>query len=123
MKLTDGFLSDTLLYHISGTELAVTELLIELDVKNLGQAGDSDNRFWLVATTLLLRALGDEAATRYIEKIPTDDTIDFQVGRFSVITKREDWAVGKRDAYSRSITIRHPAYAYPFAHLFSDATV
>jgi len=119
-KLTDEFLSDTLVYHISGTETAVTELIVELDLKKSEQSGDSDNRFWIVATTLILRALGDEPASRFIEMIPTDEPLDFNVGGFTVAIKREEWTVGQWRSHSRSITIRHPAYVDPFAHLSAD---
>jgi hypothetical protein len=116
-KLGDGVLPDHLAYRISGTETAATELSLELDVRISNGRDSSDGEFWAAASTLVKQALGETAAARFSQSVPTDERVSLNVGGAQVILERNEWWLPKESGYGRVLTIRHPAHRDPFAQL------
>lgn len=116
-KLGKGVLPDHLIYRISGTETAATELMLELDARRSNGSDEADTAFWAAAAKLVHQALGGEAAVRFNRAVPTYESISLNVGGVQVMLERDAWQLPKDSGYERKLTIRHPAYCDPFAHL------
>lgn len=116
-KLGDGVLPDHLVYRISGTETAATELMLELDARISNGGDPADTAFWEAASTLVQQALGDDAAVKFDDVIPTDEHVSLHVKGAQVLLERDAWQLPKDSGYGRTLIVRHPAYRDPFAHL------
>ncbi len=116
-KLGEGVLPDHLLYRISGTETAATELMLEFDAR-ISNGGDlAGTAFWEAASTLVQQALGDEAALSFNRAIPSDKSVSLTVRGAQVLLERDAWQLPKGSGYGRKLMIRHPAHRDPFEHL------
>ena len=116
-KLGEGVLPDHLVYRVSGTETAATELVLELDARISNSGELADAAFWETSSTLLQQALGDEAGSRFDRAIPSDESVSVTVRGAQVLVERDTWQLPKNSGYGRKLTIRHPAHRDPFKHL------
>ena len=115
LKLGDGVLPDHLVYRISGTETAATELTLELNARISNGGDPADNAFWVAASTLIQQALSDEAELRFSRATSTDVNVLLDVDGVQVLLERDAWQLPKDSGYGRTLTIRRPAYRDPFA--------
>jgi hypothetical protein len=116
LKLTEDVLPDHLVYRIAGRPIAVTELELEMDVRNRKHA-NSDQAFWSAATKLVLEALGNETAERFAALAPSSKAFSMEAGAIRLEVKYDDWSFGKRGGYSRTLVVHHPAHRDPFLKL------
>lgn len=110
VELNDEILPDRIVYRMSGSEFAVTEVELALHVNVSDQTQRSDEQFWTVGSALILEVLGGETAERFYAVTPTDKTLRIEAGKIVISAQRDDWEAGHRRGYRRAIKVRHPAY-------------
>lgn len=112
LNIGGGIFPDRLAYRILGTETAVTELSLVLNVNSLEATDRSDTLFYEAAGALVSLALGDETADRFLEAVRQDERASMKAGDFRLLLTRDDWGVGGQVGYSRRFTVLHPARGY-----------
>ena len=63
------------------------------------------------------QALGNDAVVKFNDAIPTDEHVSLSVEGAQMLLEHDAWQLPKDSGYGRTLTIRHPAYRDPVAHL------
>lgn len=114
-KLSEDVLPDHLVYYISGTETAATEIRLELDAQISSHVDFAESAFWAAALALVQKALGDGSAESLSRVIPTDKHVSLDSGGALILLERDAWQRPNYHGYRRKLTIRHRAHNDPFA--------
>ena len=110
LKLTDDALPNHLVYRIAGTQTAATELTLELNALHSNECEQCDERFWIAASALVHKSLGDAAVAAFDRAMSTDDPVTINIDHVTIEFERDRWELGERSGHSRSLTVRHSAH-------------
>jgi hypothetical protein len=120
VEIGGTFLKDRLTYRISGNEAATTKLDLELNAHVPGQPELADEHFHTAADLMITRALGDEAAGRYIAERIGKVEGELDAGRFKIQWRHDRWGTAEYGGYCRRLSIHHPAHLEAFTELSDD---
>jgi hypothetical protein len=105
LKLDKGLLSNSVTFHVEGSEHAATELTLELNIRQTANGETDEAVFANLCFHLLHKAIGLSAANMLSESLIADD-VSFEIDGYRVRLGRETWET--TGDYEHTLVIEHP---------------